>query len=286
MSQQGHSPEMLAMMQKFGASPRQALQPEPFVWGKGGRRMTPQDISREREIAASLMQADYSPIQSPWQGLARVAGNITGALRERSAMKAQDANSAASQQIMQSLLGGGDPASTGVPAPEIDLSAGWTVPVDGSPMGNPPPGASSPAPGGGINPAILQALADPYLDPQVKQIAMQQYKQATEQMEPMEINGKLVNPRTFEVIADYSSTPEIVQIAKAAGYDPATPAGQAFLKKYADSRADPEIVIPLANGTYVGPRSGVRDAVGGAAPQFAGWPDEKGGPASQAPGGF
>lgn len=74
-----------------------------FVWGKGGRRMTPEDIMRERAIAARQMQTDYSPIQSPWQGLARVADQVTGALRDKEARKASERNAADSATIAQLL---------------------------------------------------------------------------------------------------------------------------------------------------------------------------------------
>jgi hypothetical protein len=81
---------------------------EPFQWGSGGRRMTPEQIAQQQQIAASLMQVDYSPIASPWQGLARVSQNVLGALQNRQAGKAQDANRAESSSVLQALLAGGD----------------------------------------------------------------------------------------------------------------------------------------------------------------------------------
>jgi hypothetical protein len=84
----------------------------PFTWGAGGRRMTPEQIEQQRQIAASLTQPDYSPIASPWQGLARVAGNITGALQGRAADRASDANAAESSSVLQALMAGGDKPDT------------------------------------------------------------------------------------------------------------------------------------------------------------------------------
>lgn len=40
---------------------------EPFVWGDGGTRMTPEDIARRREMADALIAqgADFSPVVNP-----------------------------------------------------------------------------------------------------------------------------------------------------------------------------------------------------------------------------
>lgn len=76
----------------------------PFTWSGGGRRMTPEEIAFQRRIAARQMQSDYSPIYSPWQGLARVADNVTGALRDRGASRAQERNAAEQRELLASLL--------------------------------------------------------------------------------------------------------------------------------------------------------------------------------------
>lgn len=96
---------------------------EPFQWGAGGRRMTPEQIDQQRQIAASLMQTDYSPIASPWQGLARVASNVTGALQSRSLDRAQNANAAESQSVIQALMAPGA-------APEVFASAATNQNLD------------------------------------------------------------------------------------------------------------------------------------------------------------
>lgn len=86
---------------------------DPFVWGSGGRRMSPEDIAAEREIAATLMQngMDFSPVGHWTQGLARVGQSLVGALQSSHADKAAEANKAYEDQIAQALLGGGDQAS-------------------------------------------------------------------------------------------------------------------------------------------------------------------------------
>jgi hypothetical protein len=131
------------------AQPQQPAQ--PFLWQRGGRRMTPEQIARERAIAAGQMKADYSPISSPWQGLARVSENVFGALRERDARRAEEANAADGRRIAELLT---------QPLPEMGSSAGGApgmVPVDvptsnaapadvAMSAGAPPPISDAPAP--------------------------------------------------------------------------------------------------------------------------------------------
>lgn len=96
-----------------------------FTWGKGGRRMTPEDIARERALAARQMQSDYSPVQHWTQGLGRVADSLLGALRDRNAQKAADANSADSMRIAELLTR--PPPEAGASPP---VSNSGIVPVD------------------------------------------------------------------------------------------------------------------------------------------------------------
>src|SRR5258707_2567381 len=82
---------------------------EPFVWGDGGAQLTPAQLSARRQIANAMMTQgmDYSPIRSPWQGLARVAQSVTGAYQGR---QADQEEAAARQQAIAGLaaaLGGG-----------------------------------------------------------------------------------------------------------------------------------------------------------------------------------
>lgn len=62
-----------------------------FVWGKGGQKMTPEQIEREREIAAALTKqgADFSPVGHWTQGAARMANALVGNIREGRADRAQ-----------------------------------------------------------------------------------------------------------------------------------------------------------------------------------------------------
>src|SRR3546814_20801155 len=56
---------------------------QPFTWGQGGQRLTPEDIALQRRLAAQQMQqgADFSPIGHWSQGLAREIGRAS--CRER-----------------------------------------------------------------------------------------------------------------------------------------------------------------------------------------------------------
>lgn len=85
---------------------------QPFVWGRGGRRLTPEEVERERQIAEALVQGgvDVSPVGHWLQGAARVAQALSGKIREGRANSAAEANAAASSANMSRLysaLGGG-----------------------------------------------------------------------------------------------------------------------------------------------------------------------------------
>lgn len=96
---------------------------EPFFFGRGGRRMTPEDIALRRRFGFQQMQqgADYSPIASPWQGLARVAQGFAGGMALRGADKAEERNTAEREDNIARLLAY-DPAS-GEPDPVAALLA-------------------------------------------------------------------------------------------------------------------------------------------------------------------
>lgn len=217
------------IMQGLFPSTQMQTTSAPFQWGSGGRRMTPEDIARERKVAASLMQSDYSPVQHWTQGLGRVADNVLGAFRERDTDRAVADNQAYSRSVADLLSNpGGTPSASG------------------------PPGvASQSSAPGGNQAALLQALSDPYLDPSVKAIAQMQL----EQQQKMAM-------KQFEYAN--REQPEIVRLANLAN-DPTQPE---HVRKAAQARVnilnDPMAIIPgLPIGTYVGPQSGVAAALGG-----------------------
>lgn len=69
---------------------------QAFVWGKSGRRMTADEIARERAIAEAQIAegGSYAPVQHWLQGAARMSQGIVGGLRERKALRAEEANTA------------------------------------------------------------------------------------------------------------------------------------------------------------------------------------------------
>jgi len=125
-----------------------------FVWGDGGAQMTPEAIAAQRKIAQAMMQrgSDYSPIQSGWQGAARLAEGLMGGLDARMADSAERKNAASERELLASLISGGGapaaaPAATPVAAPVA------APPVVAAPAGlpsdqasYPPPAAPGPAP--------------------------------------------------------------------------------------------------------------------------------------------
>jgi hypothetical protein len=87
-----------------------AALPAPFTWGAGGAQLSPEQLALRQKLAAQNQQTDYSPILSPWQGLARVAQNVMGALDQRALDKQGAAQQAQSNGVLQALAGS-DPAT-------------------------------------------------------------------------------------------------------------------------------------------------------------------------------
>lgn len=243
--------------QSFAPIPQQQAMQAPFQWGSGGRRMTPEQIAREREIAQAMMQSDYSPVQHWSQGLGRVADGLLGGMRDRDARKAEQANMQYSDEILQSLMNpGGVPSASGAP------------------------GVASPAPGANIG-QLSAILANPYVSPQVQALAKRQLDIAD-----FETKQRLQS--------QYGEQPEIVRLATIARDQSQPPEVRAAAEGRIKALNDPEIVIPgLPGGTYVGPRSGVGMAYGAAPAEtvpapgtVVADPRKQGGPTPTASGGF
>ena len=65
--------------------------PQAFVWGSGGKRMSPEDIEIARHLAAQQIEeaGSTAPVGHWLQGAARALGGLTGALEMRRATAAQ-----------------------------------------------------------------------------------------------------------------------------------------------------------------------------------------------------
>lgn len=82
---------------------------ETFIWGAGGQKMSPEQVARQREIAAALMQGgmDYSPVGHWTQGLARASQGLVGGLKDRWAGEAEQRGREGFQSQWDSVFGGG-----------------------------------------------------------------------------------------------------------------------------------------------------------------------------------
>lgn len=78
-----------------------------FVWGQGGQQLSPEEVQRRRAVAQAQMQAgaDYSPVGSIEQGLARLSQGLVGGWQARQAGKAEDAGRAEAKSVIDALLG-------------------------------------------------------------------------------------------------------------------------------------------------------------------------------------
>lgn len=101
---------------------------EPFFFGRGGKRMSAEDIALERRLAAQQMAqgTDFSPVGHWTQGAARALTGGLGALRMRGADKASEANAEESNAVLQALVAGGD-AAQGAPDPVVAALANPNV---------------------------------------------------------------------------------------------------------------------------------------------------------------
>lgn len=112
----------------------------PFLWGSGGRRLTPEEIAAERKGAAALGQQAMStaPVGHWSQGLNRVLQGLMAGYDDYRASDAAKQNSTESAALVQALLGGGAAASA---TPVAASAMPTSVPVQSSggvttPMGN------------------------------------------------------------------------------------------------------------------------------------------------------
>lgn len=111
----------------------------PFVWGNGGRKLTPEEVDRERELVALARSkmGDTSPVGHWTQGATRVVDALGAVLREKRTNKAEAAGLAGADEriapIIAAILagqgGGNYTASTsgGGSAP----SGSWTPAAPG-----------------------------------------------------------------------------------------------------------------------------------------------------------
>lgn len=103
-----------------------------FVWGRNGRKLSPEEMAKQREIADAMMRKgmDYSPVAHWSQGAARVAEGVLGALDARAIDKTAKDNEAWNSgkfgEIASLLAGGGatsQPAASTAPSTSIPMTS-------------------------------------------------------------------------------------------------------------------------------------------------------------------
>lgn len=113
---------------------------EAFVWGSGGRKLSPAEAAREKEIAEALLAGaiDTSPVGHWLQGAARMGQALSGKIREGRANKASDeGRSAYTAKFNEVLSGASDPVAS--------VASSLVAPSSPSPSPAPAPSASAPS---------------------------------------------------------------------------------------------------------------------------------------------
>lgn len=89
-------------------TPGLGMQPaaEPFVWGAGGAKLTPDQVAALRAQGEAMTQGDYSPVGHWLQGLGRVADNIDGAFRLKRAERMEGENAARDADFAEAIASG------------------------------------------------------------------------------------------------------------------------------------------------------------------------------------
>jgi hypothetical protein len=103
-----------------------AGQNAPFVWGSGGRKLTPDQIAKQREIAEAMIaqSGDTSPVGHWTQGAARVAQALAGVVKERRADSAEtSANQSGMAALAAAMGGSGGGMAADMPATGAQPSA-------------------------------------------------------------------------------------------------------------------------------------------------------------------
>lgn len=103
---------------------------QPFIWGRGGRRLTQDEIAREREIAAALSRrGDPAFDNAGWLGaLGRGLEGIQLGLDNRRLDAAADQNATENKSLLEALLSGSSSAAPPAPAPSVSNAPAVSYP--------------------------------------------------------------------------------------------------------------------------------------------------------------
>lgn len=105
---------------------------QPFVWGSGGQRLTPEEILAQRKAAALMGQDAMStaPVGHWSAGLNRVVQGLMSGYDSYSADQASRQNGLDSASLIAQAMGGAAPASPAVPVTAVPA----TTPVAAAPV--------------------------------------------------------------------------------------------------------------------------------------------------------
>ena len=134
----------------------------PFLWGAGGRRLTPEEILLERKAASSLGSEAMStaPVGHWSAGLNRVLQGLMAGYDSYSADQASKQNGAESSSVIQALLGGGAAAPAAAP---VVAPAGATPAPAAAPASLPTGDTAAAIRAGLIQRGLPEHVADGFL---------------------------------------------------------------------------------------------------------------------------
>lgn len=136
-----------------------------FVWGKGGAKLTPEELENRKQVEAALLARggiDTSPVADWTQGLARVANAAAGSFRRGRLERAGNDIADVNKGLISSILGGGAPAVSGSAVPMTSGAAQVGAGNPAAPVGGHPDVAEyirQSAASRGIDPGIALRVA-------------------------------------------------------------------------------------------------------------------------------
>lgn len=109
----------------------------PFLWGSGGRRLTPEEILMERKASTALGSEAMStaPVGHWSQGFNRVLQGLMAGYDGYSADQASKQNGLESSQVIAQAMSGMNGGAAPVAAPAVAPVASTTTPMDITPNG-------------------------------------------------------------------------------------------------------------------------------------------------------
>ena len=130
----------------------------PFTWGAQGKKMSPEEVARQRAVAALLSQEaiDTSPVGHWSQGAARLVNAFSGVRKERQASAAEEQGRLGAKSVIDALLGGGNVSMSSMGA-SPSAPAG-VAPVAEGGLGYSGQAPSAPMAQGGNKQAFIEAM--------------------------------------------------------------------------------------------------------------------------------